>query len=50
VWSPRLLANVALGMIAIEHVAVGTEVLVDAPDGTRSATVADLPFPGASQR
>lgn len=50
VWSPRLLGNVALGMIAIEHVAVGAQVVVDAPDGSRSATVCDLPFPGSSQR
>ena len=49
-WSPRLLTNVALGMLAIERTAPGTVVSVDTPDGPRSATVTDLPFAGASQR
>jgi dimethylsulfoniopropionate demethylase len=50
VWSPRLGANVAIGMLAIDHIAVGTEVVVEASDRVRSARVVDMPFPGASQR
>jgi len=50
VWSPRLQANVGLGMTLIEHTAVGSRLMVDAPDGARSATVVEVPFPGASQR
>jgi dimethylsulfoniopropionate demethylase len=50
VWSPRLETNVALGMFDIAHTALGTRVVVDAPDGPRSATVVEVPFPGASQR
>ena len=50
VWSPRLHTNVALGMTHIEHTAVGTRVTVETPDQVRTATVAEVPFPGASQR
>ncbi len=50
VWSPRLASNVALGMLDIEHTNPGTVVTVDAPGGSRSATVATVPFEGASQR
>jgi dimethylsulfoniopropionate demethylase len=50
IWSPRLKSNVALGMIAVEHGAVGNRLTVNAPDGGRPATVSALPFPGASQR
>ena len=50
VWSPRLETNVALGMFAIEHTALGSTVVVSAPDGDRVATVVEVPFPGASQR
>jgi len=49
-WSPRLEINVALSMMAIEHAAVGSTVVVDTPDGARRATVSTTPFPGASQR
>lgn len=50
VWSPRLQTNVGLGMTCIDHTAVGTAVVVESPDGPRVATVAEVPFPGASQR
>jgi dimethylsulfoniopropionate demethylase len=50
VWSPRLETNVAIGMLPVEHGDTGTQLQVHAPDGTRTATVCDLPFPGASQR
>ena len=50
VWSPRLQTNVALGVIGIEHTAVGTRLTVEVPDHIRTATVAEVPFPGASQR
>lgn len=50
VWSPRLRTNVALGMLALDHVAPGTRVVVEASDGERGATVVEVPFPGSSQR
>ena len=50
VWSPRLQTNVGLGMLPIEHTTLGTTVEVAVPGGTRTATVVDVPFPGASQR
>ncbi len=50
VWSPRLETNVALGMLAVEHTAPGTELTVATPDGERQAIVSEVPFPGASQR
>jgi dimethylsulfoniopropionate demethylase len=49
-WSPRLGTNVALGMLAIDHTAVGSTVTILAPDAPRRATVAEVPFAGASQR
>jgi dimethylsulfoniopropionate demethylase len=50
VWSPRLECNIALGMLAIEHTPLGTTVEVHTPHGTRSGSVSEVPFPGASQR
>ncbi|CAN5823912.1 glycine cleavage system aminomethyltransferase GcvT [soil metagenome] len=50
IWSPRLEYNVALAMLGVDHVAVGTEVVVHAPDGDRSARIVDVPFPGATSR
>jgi dimethylsulfoniopropionate demethylase len=49
-WSPRLGTNVALGMLATDHAAVGSTVTILAPDRTRQATVVEVPFAGASQR
>lgn len=50
IWSPRLEANVALGMLAIEHTEVGSTLVVETPDDAHRAVVATAPFPGASQR
>ncbi len=50
VWSPRLGTNVALGMLQIGSTALGSTVVVRCPDGDRTATVVEVPFPGASQR
>ena len=50
VWSPRLNTNVAIGMLAIEHVRPGTELAVETTAGARNGTVVEMPFPGASQR
>jgi dimethylsulfoniopropionate demethylase len=50
IWSPRLMTNVALAVVDTPHNAVGTELVVETPDGARSATVVDVPFPGAVQR
>lgn len=50
VWSPRLNCNVALGMMPIEHTAIGAEITMIAPDGARTGRVSEVPFPGAVQR
>ena len=50
VWSPRLETNVALAMVDAEFTRVGSQLVVECPDGQRSATVVELPFPGAVQR
>lgn len=50
VWSPRLATNVSLGMVRVDHTSIGAEVIVLTPDGERRATVAEVPFPGSSQR
>ena len=50
VWSPRLSTNVALAMVGRAHAEIGTNVTVASPDGDRTATVVELPFPGAVQR
>lgn len=44
VWSPRLLTNVAIGMIDAASQEPGTALTIVAPDGDRPATVCDLPF------
>ncbi len=49
-WSPRLLTNVALGMLSVAHGGIGTRLTVATPDGDRRATVVEVPFPGAVQR
>jgi dimethylsulfoniopropionate demethylase len=49
-WSPRLLSNIGLGMLAIDHTSIGSTVQVETPDGTRNAQVCEVPFPGAVQR
>ncbi len=43
-WSPRLERNVGFAWVPSSHMAVRTELEVDAPQGTRSATVVALPF------
>jgi dimethylsulfoniopropionate demethylase len=50
VWSPRLTTNVSIGMLDVAHGTAGTRVSVSIGDDVRTATVSDLPFPGASQR
>ncbi len=43
-WSPRLERNVGFAWVPSSHMADGTELEIDAPQGTRPATVAALPF------
>jgi aminomethyltransferase len=43
-WSPRLERNVGFAWVPSSHMAVRTELEVDAPQGTRPATVVALPF------
>jgi dimethylsulfoniopropionate demethylase len=50
IWSPRLHSNVALAMVNSDHVAIGTKLVVHAPDGSRLAQVCSVPFEGAVQR
>jgi aminomethyltransferase len=45
VWSPRLETNVSLGQLAIEYTSVGTQVIVQTPEGEFSAKVSPVPFP-----
>jgi dimethylsulfoniopropionate demethylase len=49
-WSPRLLTNIALAMVSVDHTAIGSTLQVETPDGTRTAQVCEVPFPGAIQR
>ncbi|MEO6125574.1 MAG: glycine cleavage T C-terminal barrel domain-containing protein, partial [Ilumatobacteraceae bacterium] len=49
-WSPRLGANVAIGMVDSAHTAAGTRLTIDIDGESRQAEVCDLPFPGSSQR
>jgi aminomethyltransferase len=43
-YSPRLEKNIGLAMVSIEHSHVGTELLVDAPNGRVEARVVPKPF------
>ena len=43
-WSPRLERNVGFAWVPSSHMADGTELEIDAPQGTRPATVVALPF------
>ena len=49
-WSPRLGYSVAIGMLSAAATRPGTTVMVAGPAGEQSATVVEMPFPGASQR
>ncbi len=44
VHSPRLGRNIAIALLGRAHCAVGGQVIVDCPDGQRSAVVSELPF------
>jgi aminomethyltransferase len=43
-WSPRLERNIGYAWVPATHMAIGTPLALEAHDGTRSATVATLPF------
>ncbi len=43
-YSPRLEANIALGLVAAEHSVIGTELMADTWGGPRRARVSELPF------
>ena len=43
-WSPRLERNIGFAWVPSSHMAIRTELEVDAPQGGRVATVAALPF------
>lgn len=44
VYSPRLEKNIALAIVDLDYTGIGTEVLVEASDGLRDATVVAMPF------
>jgi glycine cleavage system aminomethyltransferase T len=44
IYSPRLKQNIALAMVSVDHSALGTQVMIDTGNGTRSATVVERPF------
>ena len=48
--SPRLDANIALAMIGAELTAVGTQVAIDTPSGSRVAKVVPKPFYDPSKK
>jgi glycine cleavage system aminomethyltransferase T len=43
-WSPRLERNVGFAWVPSSHMAEGTALEIDAPQGARPATVVPLPF------
>lgn len=43
-YSPRLETNIALGLVAAEHAALGTELVAGTWEGSRKARVCELPF------
>ncbi len=44
VYSPRLEKTIALAMVAVEASEIGTELIVEMPDGRVNATVVEKPF------
>ena len=44
VHSPRLNKNIALAMVRADQAKIGTELIVDMPDGKRKGTVSPKPF------
>ena len=44
VYSPRLEKNIGWANVSIEYSDVGSEIVVDAPDGQRAATVCEAPW------
>jgi len=44
IHSPRLEQNIALAMVGVDHSAIGTQVMIEMGQGTRSATVVKYPF------
>lgn len=44
VYSPRLKKNIALGMMRVEHAAIGTELIVDKLGETRGGIIVPIPF------
>lgn len=44
IYSPRLKQNIALGMVAVDHTAIGTKVEVATNQGRLTATVVERPF------
>lgn len=44
VYSPRLDRSIGLAMLGLDHTAIGTEVVVEAPGESRSARVVEQPF------
>lgn len=43
-WSPRLERNIGLAMVPVEDTPLGTELVVEVPDGPRDARVVEKPF------
>ncbi len=44
VYSPRLEKNIGYAMLPTGHAALGTQLVVETPDGERAATVVQMPF------
>ena len=43
-WSPRLERNIGLAMVPIADTPLGTELVLETPDGPRDARVVEKPF------
>jgi aminomethyltransferase len=44
IYSPRFKKNIGYAIVPVAHAALGTAVVVETPDGTRSAKVVVMPF------
>ena len=44
IYSPRFKKNIGYAMLPIAHTALGTQLVIDTPDGQRNAKVVQMPF------
>ena len=44
IYSPRFKKNIGYAMLPIAHAALGTQLVIETPDGQRNAKVVQMPF------